>query len=507
MIIERTKNATRNIIFGLIQRVFQIVFPFVIRTVMIYFMGIEYVGLNSLFVSVLQVLNLVELGVGSAMVFSMYKPIAEDDTERICALLKLYKTYYRAIGLVICVIGLLFTPFVPYLIKCDLPSELNVYVLYWLSLATTVLSYWLFAYKNSLFQAHQRLDIVSRITVVVNGVFYLIQIIIIVCTKDYYLYTISTLLMQAAVNIVTAIYATKLFPDYRAYGKLDKIEVKNINQRIRDLFTAKIGGTITNSVDTVVVSAFLGLTTLAIFQNYSFILSAVFTVVAIIFNSVIAGMGNSFVTETMDKNYTDFKRFSFIMCWIICFCCSCFIALLQPFVELWVGEELLLPIEMVFLFCIYFYVYEIAMIWATVKDAAGIWHEDRFRPLIGATANLIMNIIFVQKIGLYGILLSTILSYVCISMPWLVRNLFTILFKRSAWDYLKMLLTNMLLTFFSCVIVFVICESVPVAGFIGLIVRFVICLFFSNIIQFLFLRQEPEFEYCISLIKRILKLR
>lgn len=506
MIIERTKNASRNIIFGLLQRVFQLVFPFVIRTVMIYCMGIEYVGLNSLFVSVLHVLNLAELGVGSAMVFSMYKPVAEDDEYTMCALLKLYKTYYRMIGLVICIIGILFTPFIPYLIKSDLPDELNVYVLYGMSLATTVISYWLFAYKNSLFQAHQRVDIVSRITVVVNSAFYVLQIIIIVFTKDYYLYVISNLLMQATVNIVTAAYATKIFPTYKAYGSLEKSEIKKINQRIKDLFTAKIGGTITSSADTVVISAFLGLTSLAIFQNYSFILSAIFAVIAIVFNSVIAGLGNSFVTETIEKNYIVFKRFSFIMCWIICICCSCLIALLQPFVELWVGKELLLPIEMVILFCIYFYVYEIAMIWATVKDAAGIWHEDRFRPLIGATANLIMNIVLVQKIGLFGVLLSTIISYVCISMPWLVRNLFKILFKRSASEYVKMLLTNLVITFFSCMIVFVLCESVLMKGFIGLLIRLGVSLFVSNFIQLFFLRKKPEFEYCVSLVKRFLKV-
>ena len=151
MKIERTKNATRNIIFGGLLKIYQIVIPFVMRTVMIYFLGIQYLGLNSLFTSILQVLNLAELGVGSAMVYSMYKPIVEDDKERICSLMRLYRTYYRVIGLIIAVAGTILTPFVPHLIKGDVPADMNVYILYLLNLGATVLSYWLFAYKNSLF--------------------------------------------------------------------------------------------------------------------------------------------------------------------------------------------------------------------------------------------------------------------------------------------------------------------------------------------------------------------
>ena len=140
MKIERTKNASRNIVFGGILKIYQIAVPFLMRTAMIYFMGVQYLGLNSLFTSILQVLNLTELGVGSAMVYSMYKPIAEDDTKTICALMRLYRLYYRVIGIVIAVIGGILTPFIPYLVKSDLPAGLNIYILYLFNLAATVLS-------------------------------------------------------------------------------------------------------------------------------------------------------------------------------------------------------------------------------------------------------------------------------------------------------------------------------------------------------------------------------
>lgn len=178
MKIERTKNATRNIIFGVILKAYQIIIPFLMRTAMIYFMGVQYLGLNSLFTSILQVLNLAELGVGSAMIYSMYKPIAEDDNIAICALMNLYKNYYRVIGLVIAVVGCVLTPFIPKLISGDIPNGINIYILYLLNLGGTVLSYWLYAYKNSILQAHQRTDVVNKVIFVTSTIQYALQLLV-----------------------------------------------------------------------------------------------------------------------------------------------------------------------------------------------------------------------------------------------------------------------------------------------------------------------------------------
>lgn len=148
------------------------------RTALIYLMGVQYLGLNSLFTSILQVLNLAELGVGSAMIYSMYKPIAEDNNAAICALMKLYRTYYRVIGLIIAVVGCALTPFIPKLISGDVPEEVNIYVLYLLNLGATVLSYWLYAYKNSILQAYQRMDVVSKVALVTSTIQYVFQLLV-----------------------------------------------------------------------------------------------------------------------------------------------------------------------------------------------------------------------------------------------------------------------------------------------------------------------------------------
>lgn len=258
MRIDRAKNASRNIMFGVLLKLYQVICPFIIRTAMIYLLGMEYVGLNSLFNSILQVLNLTELGVGTAMVFSMYKPIADEDHDKISKLMELYKVYYRIIGFIIAVIGLAITPIIPKLISGDSQIPLNIYYLYWINLGYTVLSYWLFAYKNSILQAHQRNDIISKITLVANTATYLIQFSLLILFKNYYLYLLGMLFGQALNNIITSIIADRMYPQYKAKGKLSIKEIKEINQRVKDLFTSKIGGVIQNSVDTIVISAFLG---------------------------------------------------------------------------------------------------------------------------------------------------------------------------------------------------------------------------------------------------------
>ena len=507
MKIERTKNAGRNIFFGIILKVYQIIVPFVMRTAMIYLMGVQYLGLNSLFTSVLQVLNLAELGVGSAMVYSMYKPIATDDKKSICALMRLYRTYYRVIGLAIAIIGTCLLPLIPKLIKSDVPADVNIYILYLLNLSVTVLSYWLFAYKNCLLDAHQRTDVTSKVTIITNTVQYVLQIVVLILFKNYYWYVVVALATQAMTNIVTAVVVTKMFPNYKPIGKLDKKEVQNINGRIKDLFTAKFGTVVVSSADTIVISAFLGLSTLAIYQNYYYLLNAVYGVVGIILTSVTAGIGNSLITEKLDKNYNDFKKLTFIICWIICICCSCFAGLYQPFMKIWVKKsELMLQDNYVFLFCLYYFLLEINMVWATVKDAAGLWHSDRFRPLIGAICNLVLNVILVQFIGLYGILLSTILSYVFISMPWLIHNLFKLLYKRSVASYIISVLQYFLA---SCVSVFVtwnICKIINIGTIVDLIAKLVIAIVIPNIIQLVVFYRKTEFKEAVVLVKKMLQI-
>lgn len=469
-------------------------------------MGVQYLGLNSLFTSVLQVLNLAELGVGSAMVYSMYEPIAKDDTVKICALMKLYRTYYRIIGLAIAIIGCILLPFIPYLISGEVPSDVNVYVLYALNLGATVLSYWLFAYKNSILQAHQRNDIVSKVTLVTNTIQYLFQILTLWLLKNYYLFVIVLLVSQAITNIITAIVADRLYPNFNPRGDVDKKDVKKINKRIRDLFTSKIGSIIYDSADTIVISAFLGLSILAVFQNYYYILTALTGFISVIFSACTAGIGNSIVVETKEKNFNDFTKFTFIICWIAGFCSVCLLCLYQPFMELWVGKDLMLPFSLVCCFVIYFFLKQINSLFNLYKDASGMWHEDRFRPLVAALTNLVLNLILVQFIGLYGILISTVMAILCVGLPWLTHNLFTIIFeKKHIKPYLKKLVVYLLAVIISCVISYLAVCFIDVELTWTLIIRLLICMIIPNAIFYIAFRKSNEFKQSIVILDNMTK--
>lgn len=506
MKIERSKNASRNVVFGFMQNIYSQLIPFVMRTIMIYVMGIEYLGLNSLFSSVLSVLNLAELGVGSAMVFSMYKPIAEDDKVTICALMKLYRTYYRIIGLVIAVIGVALTPFIPKLINGNVPDDINVYVLYLINLATTVLTYWLFAYKNCLLGAHQRGDISSKISIIILTITYGLQILVLFVTHNYYIYIIVALAMGAVNNFVTAIVVDKIFPEYHAVGTLPKIQVQAINKKVRDLFTAKLGTVIVGSVDTIVISAFLGLKVLAVYQNYFYICNAVFGFVTIIFGACTAGIGNSIITETEEKNFNDLKKFTLMISWIGGFSCCCFACLYQPFMELWVGKDNMLGYSYVILFCIYFYIRVINTLLNLYKDAAGIWHEDRFRPLVTAFANLGMNLIMVQFWGLYGIILSTVISMLFVGMPWLMKNLFTVIFHNNPKKYI----IKMLVYLFVAIIDVAICVGISRfltfdSLILTMIARLIVCAIVPNLSFFIIFRKSNEFIGLLEIVNSLTK--
>lgn len=501
---SRTFNAIRNMVFGIILKLFQTVVPFLMRTVMIYFLGIEYLGLNGLFVSVLQILNLAELGISQAMTFSMYQPIAEKDEKKICGLLHLYRRYYFYIGLIVLIIGMILFPFLPHLISGDVPSDINIYVLYVIYLATTVCSYWMFTYRSSLLEAHQRNDVISKIQLTTNVVQFIIQFVVLIIWRNYYLYIVAQLVTQIIYQFLLNYVVKKTYPEYEPNGEIAKEDQAVITQKVKDLATSKFGAVILNSGDTVVISAFLGLTVLAVYQNYFYIITSVIGFISPMLYGTIAGIGNTIVTESREKIYSDFTDFTFMLSWVVCVCTCCFFNLFQPFMELWVGKELLLSFSMVIFLCIYFYLYEFNQLFNLYKDAAGLWHKDRFRPLITSLANLTLNIILVQFMGLYGVILSTVISMLAIGMPWLLHNLFDLLFERSVKNYLKKLFVYLAITIASCGMIYAICNPIKGNLIFLLFIRGIAAVLVPSVIYVVMFYKTKEFRKMLLLLKKIL---
>lgn len=503
---SRSKNIGRNVVFGALLKIYHLFVPFVLRTIIIYVLGMEYAGLNSLFTSVLSVLNLAELGVGTAMVYSMYKPIVDGDNETVNALMRLYKIYYRIIGLLILVAGLTLVPFIDHLINGDIPGDLNIYLLYFISLSSTVISYWLFAYKNCLITAHQRSDITSKITIAVSTITYGMQIAFLFLTKNYYHFLIISVIMTAITNIVIGIVASKMYPQFHESGTLPKETKDDINKRIRDLFTAKVGAVVIDSVDTIVISAFLGLRLLALYQNYFYIFTAVYGFISMVMVSSTASVGNSIITASKEKNFLDLKKFTLLMVWIGSICCCCFAGLYQPFIELWVGKENLLDYGIVLLLVAYFIVKVINALLNLYKDAAGMWHEDRFRPLVTAISNLTLNIILVNFIGLYGIILSTLISMLCVGMPWLYYNIFSVYFHCNPLKYILKTILYIGLVVISVAVCILCVNWITLNSLIiTIVIRFLICAIVPNIIFFVCLLRDKDFKALISMSDRLTK--
>lgn len=505
MKIQRTKNAARNIVFDGMLKMLNMVIPFIMRSIMLNYLGVQYLGLNGLFRSILSFLNLAELGVGSAMVFSMYKPIAEDDEESICALLKLYRTFYRIIGLFIAVVGLALTPFLRNLIKSGIPANMNLYILYFMNLGNTVLTYWLFAYKRSLLDAHQRNDVSSKVGLVVHLAEYILKIIALILFRNYYVYLTIQLLCQVAVNVFTAVRVTKLYPQYSPRGSLPREKVLDIVKRVRDLFTSKFSYVIFNSADTLVISSFMGLTVLAIYQNYYYIVTSLRTMLEVVIGACIAGIGNSLVTESEEKNYRDLEKISLLFSWLMAVSTAMLLCMFQPFMNMWMGEENMLTFNYVVCFAIYYYSLGINKLINMFKDAAGIWRKDRWRPLVGALVNLGLNLATVQWLGLYGVLLSSVFSILVVQIPWLFHNLFDEVFPRKyMWRYVRFFCVYVLLAIVSCAAALLICSLFHLALWPSLIVNACVSFIIPNVVFFAVYGRNPLLKESLSKVKSIL---
>lgn len=499
MKIERTKNAKRNIMVGIFNKVIVLLLPFIVRTVFIYSLGAEYLGLNSLFTAILNVLNMTELGFCSAIVFSMYEPIANDDVDTICALLNFYKKTYRIIGVIILVAGVVLIPFLPYFIKGECPDELNIYIIYILYLSNTVISYLLFAYKKSILEALQRKDILTWVDTFTVGLTNTVQFILLFMWHDvrvYYFYVITLLVFTIINNFINSVVIDKRYPQYKCKGTLSKELTYNIKKQVSGLMINKICQMTRNSFDSLFVSAFIGLTMTTIYNNYYYILNAAVGFTTIFTNAITAGIGNSVATDCVEKNYRDFNTFTFMYMWLAGWASITMLCLYRTFMILWVGESLTLPFMVSILFSVYFYVLKIGDIRATYSSAAGLWWENRHRAILEVVANIVLNYFFVNIWGVYGIIIATIIPILCLNNTIGIKILNRCYFKKKnvAYEFFKRNLFYFFTTAIIGVITFFICGFVQdTLG--GFLIKAGICFVVPNALYLLLYHRRREFVH------------
>lgn len=507
MKLSKTQNAKRNIIAGVINKVITMILPFVVRSVIIYKLSADYLGLNNLFSSILQVLNLSEMGFSNAVVYSMYKPIADNDSKTICALMNFYRKVYRVIGFIVLGVGLLLLPFLGDLINGDYPQGINIYYLYLFYLVNTVLSYWMFAYKNAILNAFQRTDIISNVNTISLGGMYVAQIIILFTIRNYYLYVAMMPFFTVFQNLLIARESRRLYPKYVCEGTISDDTIYKIKKQVSGLMISKICAVSRNSLDSIFVSAFLGLTITAMYGNYYYVMNAVVAILNVIGNAFLAGVGNSIVTESREKNYSDLMKINFIYMWLSGWCTVCLLCLYQPFMELWVGEELMFSVPVVILFCIYFYSLEMGVIRGVYSDAAGLWWENRYRAIAESVANFVLNYIFGKFFGIAGIIFATLVSLLVINYGLGSQIVFKYYFKNGKLiEYFKYHSIYAFVTLVVCGVTYFITVDLPLDGILGLVVRILICCIVPNIIYVLVYYKTRSYSVAIPWLLKVLHL-
>ena len=504
----RTKNSVRNLISSIVAYLIQIVLNFLVRRYFIYVFNAEYLGINSLFSNVLSMLSLAELGFGTAITFAMYKPMATHDEQKIRQLLNFYKKCYYYIGIMVGIIGLAVIPFMDYF-RAQVPNvRVNLYVVYFLFLTNTVCSYF-FAYRRSLLYADQRTDIENKVNIFFNILSSVLQIAILLISKNYYLYIIITIITSILNNITIYIYTEKKYPEYisKVANPLEDVEKKIIYKNIKALALHRVGSVIVFSTDSLLIFVLIDSITLGKYSNYLMITTGVTAVINLIIGAIRGSVGNSIAKEDINVNQILFKKLNYLYMFVVSFCTICIVVLSNSFVKVVFskdGTNILLENSIVFFLGISFFLTASRNMVSLFKECAGLFRQDRFKPIIEAAINLTSSILLSKYFGLIGIILGTIISTLIMPL-WiepLILNKYYLKLSTSKYFlryfiYTVFMMVSMFVTGY--VGSFIVCE-----GILSLIIKFVISAITALISLGLLYMVLPEFKQCVAWGKEII---
>ena len=505
----RVQSAAKNIAFGYIGNLTTQLLGFILRTVFISYLGDTLNGINDLYTGILSVLSLAELGVGTALNYSLYGPVARKDYEKIKSYMQLYKKAYRVIGLVIAVIGLAISPFLPYLVKQPKGVTVRDLTLYYFIFLFNTVSTYFVAYKYSLAYAEQKNYIQTNTITITKMITVTLQIAVIVTTRNFYLYLLTAAAVELIQKIFISWYLNRLYPYLKDKNvkKLSKEETGEVVTKTKALVFHKVGDVARLQTDSMIISAFINVTLVGFVGNYNMILNSVANFVNIIFNSVLSSFGNLIATESKEKQYDVFKVYRFFACWIYGFSAVGFFLLLTPFIVIWQGPEKVLAAGAVACILIDYYFKGDRIVLSNFKTAAGVFEQDKYLALIQGVVNLILSIVLVQKIGLVGIYIGTIVSGLIanITKPFII---YKVCFEKSVKTYFLdsvkyLAVLGGILVLLTGIKQFVM-PQVTVLSFIVMFI--VICVVFNGIFLLLFGRTQ-EFGYLWGIIKGKLRRR
>lgn len=492
---SRSKNVIRNVKTGAIVQIIIKLMAFVVRTVFIQMLNSEYLGVNGLFTNILTILSFAELGIGTAIIFSMYKPVANEEIEKIKSLMKLYQKSYNIIGISVFLLGLCVIPFMDILIK-DVPNiKENIVFIYILFLINTSISYF-FTYKKSIISAYQQESIINKI----DSIFYLAksvaEIIFLVLTKNYIVYLLIEILATMLGNIVIAIKADKMFPYLKEKNvqKIDKNEKKKIFSNVKSLVIYKFGGIIMNGTDNILISAMVNVSTVGLCSNYTMIISSIRGIISSVLNGITASIGNLNAVADRVKKEKIFYQLTFVNFLIYNFCSIAFIVLLNPFIKIWLGDEFLLSLPISIALSMSFFIEGLRNPGYTYRVTMGLFEKGKITPYLGAIVNIVLSILLCKLWGVVGIFIATSIAQL-VSYSWIDPYLiYKYEFKTSVFKYFKKYIIYMLVFILETVLCLWITNYIVDNGILNFILKGIIVAVVPNIINVLLFYRTEEFK-------------
>ncbi len=503
----RTKKSIRNFNYGLISQFANLILGFIVRAIFIKTLGVDYLGINGLFTNILTVLSLAELGIGTAMVYSMYRPLADNDEYKLQALMNLYKKLYTFIGFAVAIIGLLVIPLFPYILK-DAAKFSNITVIYILFLANSVSSYF-FIYKKSILEADQKIYIYSKYHLYFIFVRSLVQIISLFILPNFILYLAVQVLFTLLENIYISRCVDKLYPFLKNgnTSKVEKCDLDRIKRDVGALVLSNISRVAINGTANIIISAVVGITAVGLYSNYTLIIGALVMILSQISVALTASVGNYIATESNHKHYELFNRIDLLNFWLYSFCGISFVILSKPFISLWIGSEYVLDSTIVIIIALNFIIEGMLQSLWTFRTTMGLFTQGKYRPVFAAIINIFFAYILGRYMGLVGVLLGTTISRLCVNMWYDPYIIFKHGFNISAWKYLLRSVIRLASIF---VIIFIIQyptrESVifNLSNICQLIILALVCFTVINLALCFLEFRNPAINYYCKLIKSTL---
>ncbi len=489
-----------NIGAGLANQMIITILSFVSRTVFISTLGVEYLGINGLFTNILAMLTLAEAGLGASIMYSLYKPLAEDDHYRVNVLMKFYKNAYLVIAAIVLVLGLAIMPFLDMFIKDT--NINNVHLIYLIFLLNTVAPYF-YVHKSSFLNVSQKGYIVTGIYSISSILSVCLKIAILHFTQDYILYLVIDSVITITNSIILAVIVNKMYPFLRekVKGTIDSVTKKNITKNVKAIILQNIGNYLIFGTDNIIISSFVSVAAVGIYSNYNMLIEICRTFINQIFNNIYHSVGNLVAKENREKVYSIYKTYRLLNFWLYSIFTIFLAIMLEPFINLWLGKEFLFEGNLIYVLMLIFFERGMRNSITTLKTTSGIFHEDRYAPLCQAVINLVISITLVQKIGITGVFIGTLVSALAVPF-WLTPYL---VYKKVFLKPISSYIRSYTVYFVTGVVVYLITkytgDLINVQDIKSLILKGLISLIIPNIIYIIIYHKTEEYRYLYSIVK------